>query len=316
MGIMDYIPQFGDNTNQDMPLPADDTMAQMEIKRRLEMAKALQNQEVPQGQMVSGHYVAPSWTQYAANLVGKYQGNKKEQDAIKQYGDYQTTQSQKLGDILTKLGTGKETKTTDNTPFQIQIPNGQAPQTENIGGMQPYNSGMKTIDVPMTNTSSTYTPYSAQEKLSMIGQARPDMMGKIAEAQIADLFKTKKSTWMDNGSVQVQLDENGNPTGVTLPRGVSPDAVMKQTWEQYKHVNPSATDIMHHQDTVAGQNVTKRGQDLTHKDDARKLNFLGLPDLSASTKPLTNSKGWALHTDANGNQAYVSPDGKSYEEAK
>jgi hypothetical protein len=150
----------------------------------------------------------------------------------------------------------------------------------------------------------------------MIGQANPDMMGKIAEAQIADMFKTKKSTWMDNGSVQVQLDENGNPTGVTLPRGVSPDAAMKQVWEQYKHLNPSAADIMHNQTTLQGQKVTIRGQDLTHKDDAKKLNPLGLPDLSTPQKPFTNSKGWTLHTDAKGNQAYVSPDGKSYEEAK
>lgn len=38
---------------------------------------------------------------------------------------------------------------------------------------------------------------------------------------------------------------------------------------------------------------------------------------SAPTQaPGTNSKGWALHTDKNGNQAYVSPDGKSYEEVK
>lgn len=32
--------------------------------------------------------------------------------------------------------------------------------------------------------------------------------------------------------------------------------------------------------------------------------------------PSTNSKGWVLHTDKNGNRAYVSPDGKSYEEVK
>lgn len=30
----------------------------------------------------------------------------------------------------------------------------------------------------------------------------------------------------------------------------------------------------------------------------------------------TNAKGWALHTDAKGNKAYVSPDGKQYEEVK
>ena len=39
-------------------------------------------------------------------------------------------------------------------------------------------------------------------------------------------------------------------------------------------------------------------------------------NISKSTKPLTNNKGWTLHTDAQGNQAYVSPDGKQFEEAK
>ena len=32
--------------------------------------------------------------------------------------------------------------------------------------------------------------------------------------------------------------------------------------------------------------------------------------------PLTNSKGWKLHKDAKGNQAYVSPDGTQFEEVK
>lgn len=43
------------------------------------------------------------------------------------------------------------------------------------------------------------------------------------------------------------------------------------------------------------------------------------PTVSAtglSTPPPTNTKGWALHKDKDGNQAYVSPDGKSYEEIK
>jgi hypothetical protein len=35
-----------------------------------------------------------------------------------------------------------------------------------------------------------------------------------------------------------------------------------------------------------------------------------------STLPNTNAKGWVLHTDKNGSQAYVSPDRKNYEEVK
>jgi hypothetical protein len=35
-----------------------------------------------------------------------------------------------------------------------------------------------------------------------------------------------------------------------------------------------------------------------------------------STLPTTNAKGWVLHKDAQGNQAYVSPDGSQYEEVQ
>jgi hypothetical protein len=40
------------------------------------------------------------------------------------------------------------------------------------------------------------------------------------------------------------------------------------------------------------------------------------PTAKTETAPNTNSKGWVLHTDAKGNKAYVSPDGKQFEEVK
>ena len=103
---MDYIPQFGQNTNQDQ-MPQDDAMMQLELQRRMKFADALRNQAAPEGQMVSGHYVAPSWTQYLANAVGKYQGGKQEQEAMKQYGDYQQTKSQKYADLLGEADNAK-----------------------------------------------------------------------------------------------------------------------------------------------------------------------------------------------------------------
>jgi len=36
----------------------------------------------------------------------------------------------------------------------------------------------------------------------------------------------------------------------------------------------------------------------------------------AAAMPAINARGWTLHTDASGNRAYVSPDGKQYEEVK
>ena len=37
---------------------------------------------------------------------------------------------------------------------------------------------------------------------------------------------------------------------------------------------------------------------------------------AAAALPATNQQGWSLHTDAKGNQAYVSPDGKQFQEVK
>lgn len=52
------------------------------------------------------------------------------------------------------------------------------------------------------------------------------------------------------------------------------------------------------------------------KPGATIMDFAKSEGLGASpaTAPPMNTKGWALHVDAKGNQAYVSPDGKSFEE--
>ena len=69
-----WLPSLGQPTPQDMP--TDDATAQLMLKRRLAQADLLKNAEMPQGQMVSGHYVAPSWTQYLANIANQYVGGK------------------------------------------------------------------------------------------------------------------------------------------------------------------------------------------------------------------------------------------------
>lgn len=48
----------------------------------------------------------------------------------------------------------------------------------------------------------------------------------------------------------------------------------------------------------------------TIMDVAKKA---GLPTGTKASVPLSNAKGWILHTDKNGNQAYVSGDGKKFE---
>lgn len=52
-----------------------------EMARKQKMVDALRQQatDTPQGQMVSGHYVAPSFTQYAAQLANAYGARKGQQ---------------------------------------------------------------------------------------------------------------------------------------------------------------------------------------------------------------------------------------------
>src|SRR5204863_3206008 len=42
-------------------------------------------------------------------------------------------------------------------------------------------------------------------------------------------------------------------------------------------------------------------------------NAPGSPNPTPSNPPARNAQGWVLHTDAKGNKAYVSPDGKQFE---
>jgi hypothetical protein len=191
MAFMDYMPQFGKNTTQDVSgMPQDDTMMQLEMQRRLKFADALRQQEMPQGQMVSGIYVAPSITQGLANLANKYVAGQQEQGAMKQYGDYQKTKQKRLADALEGLNTDTAPKAiTEQSSYQIQVPDGQATPTDNLGGMQPYNSGMKSIDVPMTNTTG-YQPRTAAERDAAIykfatATQNPELMSKVAFDRIA-----------------------------------------------------------------------------------------------------------------------------------
>jgi hypothetical protein len=101
MAFMDFLPQFGDNT--DTTSSDDATLQQINLKRKLALADSLRNTPELQGQMVSGHYVAPAWTQSLANVANKYIGNKISENAMKEYGTAQKTQQAKMADVLKNL---------------------------------------------------------------------------------------------------------------------------------------------------------------------------------------------------------------------
>jgi hypothetical protein len=314
MAFMDFLPQFSDNTDQS---GVEDTNLQaINLKRKLALADSLRNTPELQGQMVSGRYVAPAWTQSLANVANKYIGNKISENAMKEYGNATKAQEAKQRSGLAALLSDLNPKPTEQTTMQpttvdlqqgMNVPTSPFGTAEQVGATSPYQTqnmqGQSNMMQPVT-TQVPGQPLSRNDILGAVmkyGQTIGN--NKIGESAILDYVKQmstpKKNTWVNNGNEQIQIDEFGQPTGKTLPIGVSPNTVMtlEQSGKQHQIENQFKKEQM--------------------AIERKKLNPLGLPDLSTpTTKPLTNNKGWTLHTDAQGNQAYVSPDGKQFEETK
>jgi hypothetical protein len=126
-------------------MPQDDTLMQIDLKRKLALADSLRQQDMPQGQMVSGIYVAPSWTQQLAGIVGKVQAKNIEKEAYKKYGEAQTSKQAKLAEAL-----GQYQK--DIEPRMEQAPQQPTMVTGSTGEMAP-NMGMVNApprQVPLT----------------------------------------------------------------------------------------------------------------------------------------------------------------------
>ena len=303
----------GSDPNQ---MPQDDTMMQLELKRKFALADALKNQAMPQGQMVGDRYVAPSWTQYLANAVGKYQGGQAENQAIKQYGDYTKGKTAKLGALLSDLQQGKEV---------------QAPVDYNEAGNQP---GI---------TQATRQPYNDQEYMARVGAAMPELMPKMLESALTNRFKEEAPMTVPLGGTVI--NKKGDILYQSPPKEestfakIDPSKYTPESLTKYGQTkNPSDLVVSK---PVAAPVERKRTKGLTEvqevmiappsaqfpegqwKEVGRGPRFAPekpQPDPwhfnDKQPAPLTNSKGWALHTDKNGNSAYVSPDGKSFEEAK
>lgn len=220
MAFMDYMPTFGGNTAPTQDMPQDDTLMQLDLKRKLALSDALRQQQLPEGQMVSGFYVAPSWTQYLSKAIGAYQGKKQEREALGQYGEYQKTKQQKMRDEALKLGKALDPREVmkDGT-FDVQVPNGQTPTpTDNLGGMQPYQSGMKTVSVPMTSKTGEFRQPTQAEIYNAIGEysagtGNNDLLEKSILARAQNKLAGNKYSIHNVGNVGLELDESGRPTG-------------------------------------------------------------------------------------------------------
>jgi hypothetical protein len=191
-------------------LPQDDTMMQLELQRRMKFADALRNQEAPQGQMVSGHYVAPSWTQQLSRLANNYVGGQQEQEAMKKYGDYKAAENTKMIDALKKFGKAFEPTTQTQTTYApgvgkelaigdtVQTAPNYSPTSnasEMVAPTSPYGTqnmtGNAVTSVP-TTTTTMVQPNENTIRQAYIDYATATKKPQLIEALMTGDFETMR----------------------------------------------------------------------------------------------------------------------------
>ena len=217
MAFMDFLPQFGDNTDQSGV--DDPTLAQINLKRKLALADSLRNSPELQGQMVGNRYVKPSWTQNLANAVNKGIGVYTEHQAMKDYADTQKAEKSKLsiGFYEYIAGKGPKDVTTTQDNFVTQpLQEGQSVATapsysptsqssEQIGQVAPNYAGQApvlnmtgntTVNQPISTT--TQAPRTKQELMAnalkyINASGNTDLASKAVLGDIENMFKAPET---------------------------------------------------------------------------------------------------------------------------
>ena len=216
MAFMDFLPQFSDNTDQSTDDP---TLQAINLKRKLALADSLRNTPELQGQMVSGRYVAPAWTQSLANVANKYIGNKISENAMKDYSESQKAEKSKLSKAFNEYITGKGPKdiTTTQDNFVTQpLQEGQSVATapsysptsqssEQVGQVAPNYAGQApvlnmtgdtTVNQPISTT--TQAPRTKQELMAnalkyINASGNTDLASKAVLGDIENMFKAPET---------------------------------------------------------------------------------------------------------------------------
>jgi len=293
---------FGQTQDQ---MPQDDTMMQLELQRRLRFADALRQQEAPQGQMVSGHYVAPSWTQQLSNLYGKYQAGQQEQGAMKQYGEYQTSKAKKYAEALSETDPVKfQEKLSAMPEFAPELVKAKlAGKDRQLLKGAP---GEVFID-PVTRQPVYSVPKDATEK-SMFGTVSPS---DFTSQSLAKFAQTKN--YMDLVAVPKQSTPatpyyQAIPTGQGYARFNARTGQMENMPLNGQAVLPAAQTPQLQSDIAAA----KFGGEASAK---REFNMAGAPDIVNEARSILTGKvkptgsGLGTIADVAGAMVGVSPSG-------
>ena len=258
-------------------LPPEVFQQQQELNRQQRMAEMLmgQNQQ-PQGQMISGRYVAPSWAAQLAPitsmLAGAYLGKKGDEQALKvaqNLRDYKTMENQAVSEAVkakdwnkvldlasqSYTGAGKEyvpsaIAAINPKPTELKQNYQDYLDSGGKGSLLDYQRYAANLKVEHPSFSTVETPQGIFTMNSRTGQLAPVMMngqqlvGKNPLNETQAKASLYQGTMLNSTKEMQQLEKSGfNPTTfknqATLSMGstATGNAMMPENAQRYKQAS-------------------------------------------------------------------------------
>jgi hypothetical protein len=165
-------------------LPPELFAQQQQLNRQQQMAQMLmqQGQQMPQGQMVSGRYVAPSFFQNILPLAQMYAGTR-----IAEKGD------KKALDLATQL---RQRQTDDLAKYQNLL----NPTQTQLAGPTPTGAPLMTVNEPDRQAANLFAASSYNPALQALGMKRLTEGPKWEKAELPNPDGSVRKGWVDYNS--------------------------------------------------------------------------------------------------------------------
>lgn len=208
-------------------------LEQQQLADRLRRAQLMQEAQGPQGQMVSGHYVAPNALQYLASGLRQYVGNAEETAVRGEQKKLVEGQQQKIAEALRNFNTMAQ-GTPENAPGDGVGPTMPA-QPANMRGayaalmeapdQQLRQAGMQgQLSLAQEDAKRQQALLERQRQLALLKNSTPQeaIAAGADPALVKNFYESRRYgqdevTWQDIGGEKVPVNKYGE-----RPQGVAP----------------------------------------------------------------------------------------------
>ena len=198
-------------------LPPEILGQQQALTRQQQMAQMLmqQGQQMPQGQMVSGRYVAPSFFQYAAPLfqsyVGKDLAERSDKTALELAKQLRTGENAALADFM---------KTKQGTPAMPE-------KTTELAGPYGEGVGQGNVDIPMPTAympaQAAVAPDPALANQNLF--ADPRATQRLRDLAFNKMMADPESFTLNKGAIRFEKQPDGTTKQVAAGAPDLPDSI-------------------------------------------------------------------------------------------